>query len=152
VHRLRFAFGITLLALTAPAAAQNAPANMPPAKAALWQQIRAVNDSMEAAFNRGDMLAVSHYYADDAKLAGQGGPVVEGRAAIDKYWTGIANPKSWKLEVLSVGGGSQLAYQTGRSHLTTKGADGADHVSRVDFVVVWRRQAGGAWRIQMDLY
>jgi len=107
---------------------------------------------MEAAFNRGDLIGVARFYADDAKLAGGGGSVVDGRAAIDRYWTNMAKPKQWKLEVIAVGGSSALAYESGRSRLTRIAANGQDHTSVVDFVVIWRRQPNGALRIAMDLY
>jgi ketosteroid isomerase-like protein len=140
-------------AYAAPVAcAQNAPANLPPARAELWREIRAVNDSMEAAFKRGDMKAVAAFYADDAKMTG-GGPIVGGRAAIDDYWRRVGTtPGTWKLEVFEVGGSRELAYQRGRSHLTLRNADGAERVSVVDFVVIWRREPNGSLRMVLDLY
>jgi ketosteroid isomerase-like protein len=133
--------------------AQQPPANLPAPRAALWREIRAVNDSMETAFKRGDMKAVSHFYADDAKMTG-GGPVVEGRAALDAYWARLASsPGTWKLEIFEIGGSRDLAYQKGRSTLTQRDpAGGADRVSVVNFVVIWKRAAGGGLRIAMDLY
>jgi ketosteroid isomerase-like protein len=132
--------------------AQQMPANLPPARAALWREIRAVNDSMEAAFGRGDMKTVAAFYADDAKMTG-GGPIVEGRAAIDDYWRRIGTSKgTWKLEVYEVGGSRELAYQKGRSVLTLRDASGVERVSTVDFVVIWRRDSKGGLRIALDLY
>jgi uncharacterized protein (TIGR02246 family) len=151
VHRLLVIVSAAALA-GVPLGAQSAPANLSPSRTALWREIRAVNDSMEAAFNRGDMKAVARFYADDARLAGQGGPVTEGRDAIDQYWAGIKNPKRWRLEVLAVGGSPALAYQQGRSHLTTASPEGAERTSTVDFVVIWRRQPNGSLRMLMDLY
>jgi uncharacterized protein (TIGR02246 family) len=142
------------LALVFPglASAQQPPADLPPAKQALWREIRAVNDSMEAAFNRGDMKAVSLFYADDATMTG-GGSTTKGRAAFDAYWARAgANGGTWKLSVTSVGGGRDLAYQTGRSVLTTRDGTGQNRESIVDFVVIWRRDAKGGLRMLMDLY
>ena len=132
--------------------AQQPPSDLPAPKQALWREIRAVNDSMEAAFNRGDMKAVSLFYADDAKMVG-GPSVTTGRAAFDAYWarTGAGGGR-WKLEVYSVGGSREIAYQTGRSSLTFKNASGVERASVVDFVVVWKRDANGGLRILMDLY
>jgi ketosteroid isomerase-like protein len=132
--------------------AQEPPAGVTGPRAALWREIRAVNDSMEAAFNRGDMRAVAAFYADDSKLAG-GGDVVEGRAAVDAYWGRLGGRGgTWRLEVFEVGGSRDLAYQRGRSHLTLRSADGRERTSVVDFVVVWRRNAEGGLRIWLDLY
>ena len=135
-----------MLAASAVAQAQQSPADIPPAKKALWQEIRAVNDSMEAAYNRGDMKAVSAFYADDAKMTG-GGPMTAGRAAFDQYWARAgASGGTWKLEIIKVGGNRDLAYQIGRSTLTTPNGP-----SIVDFVVIWKRDSKGGLRISMDL-
>lgn len=140
---------MVVLSLSNTAAAQQA--NLPPARAAIWNEVKALNDSMVAAFNRGDKLAVARFYADNARMAGGGGPETAGRAAIDRYWTRGQGPGSWRLEVLDVGGSANLAYQVGRSHLTSgTGATARTYVT--NFVVVWERQAGGGLRITYDLY
>ena len=127
------------------------PANLPPQRQALWREVRALADSMEAAVGRGDMLAVARFYADDARMAGGGGPVVAGRAAMDQYWTRIREPRSWRLEIRDVGGNADVAYWIGTSHLVT-GAAGRERTSTTDFVVVLARQPNGALRITLDLY
>ena len=118
---------------------------------ALRAEIQAVNDSMMAAFNSGDMRAVARFYADDARVDGERGELVEGRAAIDKYWADLRNPKSWKLDVLDVGGPPDNPYQIGRSTLVTTSASG-DRTSVVEFLVVWRRETSGGLRIVVDYY
>lgn len=141
---------VALCSVTAPAAAQ-APANLPPQRQALWNEVRALADSMEAAVGRGDMLAVSRFYADDARMAGGGGPLVAGRAAMDRYWTRIREPRSWRLDIRDVGGSAELAYWIGTSHLVT-GPVGRERTSTTNFVVVLARQPGGGLRITLDLY
>ena len=110
-----------------------------------------MNDSMVAAFNSGNMLAVAQFYTDDARIEGERGEIVQGRAAIDKYWTGILNPKAWKLDVIDVGGHPDNPYQIGRSTLVTSGPNG-DRTSIVEFLVIWRRVAGGGLRIAVDYH
>ena len=119
--------------------------------AALRAEIQAVNDSMMAAFNNGDLLAVARFYTDDARVDGERGTVVIGREAVDKYWTGIRNAKSWKLEVIEVGGHRDHPWQSGRSTLVQSGPQG-DRVSVVEFLAVWRRDAGGGLRLAVDYY
>jgi ketosteroid isomerase-like protein len=132
--------------------AQPMPSGLSPQRQALWKEIRAVNDSMEAAFKRGDMKAVAGFYTDDAKMTG-GGPIVSGRAAMDEAWKRIgATPGTWKLEVFEVGGSRELAYQRGKSTLTQAEPGGTPRVSIVEFVVIWRREPNGALRMWMDLY
>lgn len=118
---------------------------------ALRAEIVAVSDSMVAAFNRGDLLAVARFYTDDARVDGERGALVMGREAIDKYWTGIRNAKSWKLEVIAVGGHRDHPWQTGRSTLVQSGPQG-DRVSVVEYLAVWRRDRNGGLRLAVDYY
>jgi ketosteroid isomerase-like protein len=137
---------IALAAIT-PAGAQRRPDGPAPLRA----EIQAVNDSMVAAFNRGDMLAVARFYTDDARVDGERGAVVVGRQAIDRYWTGIQGAKSWTLEVIEVGGPRDSPWQVGRSTLVQSGPQG-DRVSVVEFLAVWRRDARGGLRLAVDYY
>jgi ketosteroid isomerase-like protein len=135
------------VALLLFAVAQTAAAQRPNLRA----QIRAVNDSMVAAFNAGKLLSVARFYTDDARIDGERSNVVTGRAAIDKYWTGIQNPKSWKLELIDVGGHADQPYQIGRSTLVTSSPEG-ERTSVVEFLAVYRRDAKGGLRLAVDYY
>jgi ketosteroid isomerase-like protein len=130
------------LCLTSAAEAQTSP---------LRREIQAVNDSMVAAFNSGNMLSVARFYADDARVDGEKGAIVVGRAAIDRYWTDIRNAKSWKLEVIEVGGHPDHPWQIGRSTLVQTSPQG-DRTSVVEFLAVWRRHSGGGLRMVVDYY
>lgn len=141
----------TLLA-TARLNAQPPPSDYSPTRQALWAEVRALNDSMEAAFNRGDVERVSRFYADNARMRGAHSSEISGRSAITKFWTGIKNPVRWKLDVVEVGAHRDFAYQKGRSHLTSRDANGQDRTYSSDFLVVWERQPDGALRVIMDLW
>ena len=118
---------------------------------ALKAEIEAVNRQMEVAFGRKDLLAVAKFYADDARLIGPRGQEVRGRAAIDAYWIGVRNPKSWRLEAFDIGGSLDEAYQFGRSTLVQENSTG-DRTSVTDFVVIWKRGSDGRWKIALDFY
>jgi ketosteroid isomerase-like protein len=120
-------------------------------KTDLRREIDSLNRAMERAFNAGNLMAVSRFYADDAKLMGPRNDDVQGRAAIDRYWTGIRGAKSWKLDVLEVGGDRNTVYQVGRSTLVTTGANG-DQSSISRFMVIWKRQPNGQMKIAIDFY
>jgi len=133
------------------AATLSVPAALHAQGPALRQEIDSLNRAMEQTFAKGDMAAVARFYADDAKLMGPRNADVSGRAAIDRYWLGIKGAKSWKLDVLEVGGDRSTAYQIGRSTLVTSGATG-DQTSVSRFVVIWKRQSDGQLRIAVDFY
>ena|SRR5215207_7806880 len=83
------------------------PAAVHAQRPALRQEVDSLNRAMEQAFAKGDMMAVSKFYADDAKLMGPGGADISGRAAIDRYWAGIKGAKSWKLRAGAAERGSK---------------------------------------------
>lgn len=147
--KFRVPLGLVFAAL--PLAAQGPP-GLSPARQAIWIEIGAINDSMETAFNRGDLHAVAGFYADHARLRGPDAEEISGRSGIDAYWTGIRNPVRWRLEVLDIGGNRDLAYQVGRSHLTSRHADGAERTHTTEFVAVWERQPSGGLRLVLDLW
>ena len=118
---------------------------------ALRAEVQAVNDSMAAAFSGGDMRAVARFYTDDAIVDGPRGERVVGRAAVEAYWASIRDPRSWRLEVLEVGGTWEQPWQTGRSTLVIGGPNG-DRTSVVEFLAIWRRDAGGGLRMAVDYY
>ena len=109
-------------------------------------EIERLNKEMTAALERGDGLAVARVYADDARIVGPKRQTVSGREAIDRYWSRIKGAK-WTLEVKDVGGTKDDAYEIGVSTLTSPGG-----TYTCDFVLIWKRDAGGKLRIYLDLY
>ena len=123
----------------------------PVGQPSLRSEIEAANRALEVAFRTGDLLGVARSYQDDAILLSPSGKRVSGRVEIDEYWTRFQDPLDWQLEVFAVEGEGDIAYQRGRSHLVSK-RDGERHTSVVDFVLVWRRQPDGGWKIAVDAY
>ncbi|MFN0134445.1 MAG: YybH family protein [Phycisphaerales bacterium] len=115
------------------------------------------NQELVDRFNRGDKIGVARMYADDAIMMSDRERHA-GREAIDAYWAGPQGaPKPpraierWKLDVLSVEGSADLVVQRGRS--TIEGEwEGKPRASIVEFVVIWRRQSSGDYRIAVDAW
>lgn len=144
------AIGVVSLGL-AIACARTPAVDSRNAAGSLRAEIEGINRQLEEAFNRNDMMAIARYYTDDARLIGPRGQEVRGRAAIDGYWLGVRNPKSWRLEAFDIGGSRDEAYQFGRSTLVQTGTAG-DRTSVSDFVVIWKRGADGQLRMALDFY
>jgi len=122
-----------------------------PVPDSMRERIEALNRQMMETFKRGDMLGVARFYADNATIFSYRGRKIEGRQAIDRYWTGIRSGRDWKLEVIEVGGQGDAVYQIGKSSLTTV-SDGKENTYVCDFVVIWKRQPDGAYKIYVDIY
>ncbi len=122
----------------------------------LWRKVEQMNRKQIEAFNTGDLLGVARIYADDATIYFpryqlKQGRKIQGREAIDKYWLAIKKPKEWKLEITEVGGTKDAIWEIGKSTLTEE-RDGKDSTYIGDFVVIWKRQKDGTYRIHTDIY
>ncbi|MCP9496316.1 MAG: DUF4440 domain-containing protein [Pyrinomonadaceae bacterium MAG19_C2-C3] len=122
-----------------------------PDKASIRREIVETNRKMVETMKRGDLLGVSRFYADDAIILFHRGKKLQGRKAIDDYWTSIKGAKDWKLDVIEVGGSRDEVYQIGKSSFTSE-ADGKENTYTCDFVVIWKRQTDGAYKIYVDIY
>ena len=122
-----------------------------PDKASIRREIEDMNRRMVETMKRGDLLGVSRFYADDAMILFHRGKKIQGRKAIDAYWTSIKGAKDWKLDVIEVGGSRDEVYQIGKSSFTSE-ADGKENTYTCDFVVIWKRQTDGAYKIYVDIY
>jgi len=115
------------------------------------REITARNRHMEEQFRAGNLLGVADVYADDGVLLNDRGERTAGRDEIDAYWSSIEDPVDWRLEIGEIVGSDAVAYETGTSRLTTR-RDGELRTSVVRFLVLWRRDPDGAWRIELDAY
>ena len=113
--------------------------------------IDSLNKVMEKAFNDNDMMKVAALYADDAEIAADNYSV-KGRADIDKYWMTLKDRgRGWKLTVYEIGGTGEFVYQLGNSDLTyIRGNDTNTSKSVTNFVLIWRLQKNGEYKIFKD--
>jgi len=115
-------------------------------------EIEARNRHLESAFRAGNLLGVADVYADDAVLIDARGKKTSGRAEIDEYWSALESPLEWELELRTLRGSEAVAYETGVSRLSTRQEDGTVRTSESEFVLLWRRDPDGEWRITLDAY
>lgn len=117
-----------------------------------WQAaILARNRELEREFAAGNLLGVADIYADDGVIVDAAGERTRGRVALDAYWSGIEEPLEWRLELRELSGSEAIAYQLGTSRLSTH-HEGLVRTSVCDFLLVWRHDPDGAWRIEYDAY
>lgn len=138
---------LALCALTSLACASPRTREVAPYVRAIQER----NRELELLFGAGDLLGVADVYADDAVLVDAHGQRTRGRAEIDAYWSAIESPVEWRLEIRSIRGSDEVAYELGTSHLTTR-RDGALSTSVSEFLLLWRHEPDGAWRIELDAF
>ena len=123
--------------------------------AAVESEIRKLDADWEAAVNARDADKVVSFYADDAYgLAGHRPPAV-GKKEIALEWQRVlAIPDlklHWQPIHIGVSKSHDVAYDVGSCTLSmTDPAGKAVNVS-CKYLVVWKKSAGGQWRIAVDI-
>jgi ketosteroid isomerase-like protein len=100
--------------------------------------------------------ATVSYYDEEASILMPNAPIVTGREEIRKAWGQMfaipgftLAPKTTKIEVARSG---DLAYVQGTYQLITNDSQGKPVSDRGKFVVVWKKQTNGAWKIVADIW
>lgn len=112
--------------------------------------IRGAEKSLAAAFEASDPTAWVDFYTEDAIFVGPGVPAIEGRNALLDVAPHIAI-SSMEIVADSTLGTGDFAATLGRATWVS-GAKGSDRqVVRRRFLMVWRREPDGRWRIAREL-
>ena len=114
------------------------------------QRVRAFED----AFNRGDLAALADLYTEDATVLPPDSAPVSGRQAIQRFWQGIQDSgfRQAALRVRQVQADGDLAVEVGTAELIGGGGDAQSSTVPVQYVVAWRRGAGGPWQLAVDIW
>jgi ketosteroid isomerase-like protein len=107
--------------------------------------------AMTIALQDGDGLGVARVYADDALLTDLRDFRVQGRAALDAHWSSLPRCRSWRLDVLDIGGDPAMPYQRLHSTLVLE-HQGQELRDVGTCFLIWKRQADGDYRIYVDIY
>jgi len=131
-----------------PAAAQTGAAD--PARDAIEKGDKAFSD----AFAKGDFKALAANYAEDAIVLPPDAEMVKGRAAIESFWKAVhdSGVKSAVLTVVDVKSSGELAAEVGTAVLTVQAPNQPEARQNVKYVVTWKKQKDGAWKLYRDIW
>lgn len=115
---------------------------------------RALDEALVERALAGDMAGmVDAYYAEDAVLLPPGHPPLHGRAAILPYWEAIGQGLvTIALDTTTVDGDDQAGYGVGTGQLAIGGPDGAPVQETITYLLAYRRQADGAWKVVANMW
>jgi uncharacterized protein (TIGR02246 family) len=116
--------------------------------------VEAANAEWTAAFNRGDAVAVAALYTEGAILMPPDIEMVRGRQGIQEFWQARIQRglKDAVLTTVEVQADGNTAYEIGRVSLTFYAKDQAPKPISGKYVVVWKRQADGRWKLHVDIW
>jgi len=93
---------------------------------------------------------VRSYYAEDAVSLPANAPAQIGTAAITTATSGTPPGLTFRWQLLEIEGYHDLAYVRGRWWVTA--GQSPQPADSGNYLEVWRRQRGGAWRVARDMY
>lgn len=115
----------------------------------ILSHIQAFSDHVMA----GEAALIAAAYTEDGKLFPDKRDIIEGREAIQKYWTpGAGYSTSYhkvRPEEITVTG--DQAYDYGYYEGKTKREDGSESSWKGKYVIVWKR-VEGEWKIYLDIW
>ncbi len=108
----------------------------------------------EAAFARGDAAGVAACYTDDAAILAPDLPMMTGKQAAQDYWQGGIDMgiKSVSLKTVNLEDKGDTAIDTGTVVAVIQPPGGESMEASVKFVVIWKRQADGSWKMAVDCF
>jgi uncharacterized protein (TIGR02246 family) len=142
------------LALCACAAQQ--PSTSPTRRGAdgVRGQIEQAAARFSDAFNRGDAPALAAMYDTGGVVLAPNAPPMHGRQNIEAFWAGARQQgfRTLSLAVDSVEPIGNHAIELGRYSLVIQPPGQAEMTDRGKYMVLWKRQADGSWKLYRDMF
>ena len=138
---------LPLLVFLAPAlsACQSRPAALTDADR---NAIRAVVAKFDKAVLAADWPTAVSVYTEDGILMPPNGPVVQGRAAMQKFFAGFPKITAFKENVVEIAGYGDLVHPRGTYEMTMMPPGAKTPLTDIGKVLaVWRKQPDGSWRV-----
>lgn len=116
--------------------------------------IEAANAKFSGAFARGDTKALAAMYTSDAIAFPPDSEMIQGNEAIGEFWkaTRDGGVKSAALTTVDVGRDGDVAYEVGKVSMTIQPAGKEATTAAAKYLVVWKRQADGSWKLHRDIW
>ena len=116
--------------------------------------IEAANTRFSEAFARGDAKALAAMYTSDAIAFPPESEMIRGNEAIGEFWkaTRDSGVQSAALTTVDVGRSGDVAYEVGTVSLTIRPAGKEQTTALAKYVVVWKRQTDGSWKLHRDIW
>ena len=121
---------------------------------AVRKAIEAANAKFSKAFARGDAKALAAMYTSDAIVFPPGSDMIRGNEAIGKFWkaTRDGGVQGAALTTIDVGRSGDVAYEVGKVTLTIQPTGKKPTTEAAKYVVVWKQQADGTWKLHRDIW
>lgn len=151
---VRLTVAAAFVACIAAACAQPEPAAPPDTRAADEAAIRAADADWAKAAMAKDLDKCMSVYLDNAVLLASGAPAAVGKDNIRKFIQQMVNAPGLQLTfdvaAVDVARSGDIAMDRGTAETTVTDKKGKAVTSTSVYVLVWKKQADGSWKIAAD--
>jgi ketosteroid isomerase-like protein len=113
--------------------------------------LRATEQALAESFEASDRTAWVDFYTDDAIFVAPGIAAIEGRAALLAQARQMTPLSSARIVTQTIDGEGGMAAAVGSASWVNGPRGSGGTTSRVRFLIVWRREPDGRWRIAREL-
>lgn len=117
--------------------------------------VRRADRAIVAAGNAHDIEGLLDVFADDARMLPPNAPPVVGKDAIRELAGALVSPDfqvKHDLDEVVVSRGGDLAYVSYSYELTFTGPEGAPVTETGKDISIYRKNAGGSWKLAIDMW
>jgi ketosteroid isomerase-like protein len=120
------------------------------------ETIRDLDKAWSQAAESKDAAKCASYYSDTASAMPFNGPITTGRVKIQELWAELMAKPGFSLHFsptkIEVAKAKDIAYDAGTFELKLNDAQGAPTTIPGKYVVVWKKQKGGNWKAEYDIF
>ncbi len=130
------------------------PSPAPAQGSMVRQAIEQANQQFLEALGRGDAAGCAAVYAENAKIFPSNSPMLTGRKAIQEFWQGAMDSglKGATLRVVELEEHGDMVIEIGAYTLDLRPKGGPPAKDEGKYVVVWKRQSDGSWKLAVDIF
>lgn len=136
------------------ACSQQQPVAPPDTRAADAATIQAADADWAKAAEAKDLDKMTAPYLDDAVLFSPGAPAVVGRDNIRKFFSRMTNGPAMQFAfsnvTVDVARSGDVAEDRGSMQVTVTDKKGKSTTETGQYVLVWKKQADGSWKVAAD--
>lgn len=120
------------------------------------QSIRELDTEWSRSAEAKDAAKFATFYSETGSAMPFNAPMATGRAKVQALWAGLMAKPGFSLRFapthIEVAKSKDLAYDIGTFELKLNDAQGSPMSIPGKYVVVWKKQKGGAWKVEADIF
>jgi ketosteroid isomerase-like protein len=120
------------------------------------QTIRDMDAEWSRAAESRDAANFASFYSETGSVMPFNAPIAIGRARVQEVWTQLMAKPGFSLRFaptqIEVANSRDMAYDIGTFELKLNDAQGAPMTILGKYVVVWKKQKGGGWKAEADIF